>query len=112
MSRKELPLPPEYIAPFDLETFTPPFPKAPDRWLSRYQFRPRAIGVYCGGRGGGGPQLADRRDDRSAFRPRPWSCPWAPPMHSVDGCAARTGTTCGTGLTYTEAVEESSYDEK
>jgi hypothetical protein len=48
----------ERIAPFDLEafvqaaatpnqrtseTFTTPFPKAPDRWLSRYRFRPLLI---------------------------------------------------------------------
>jgi hypothetical protein len=58
MSRKELLLPQELITPFDLETFvneaaklnqrtlatyTRPFPKVPDRWLSHYQFRPRAI---------------------------------------------------------------------
>jgi len=45
MSRKELPLPPESIAPFDLETFTPPAPKAPDHWLSRDNSGPRDRGV-------------------------------------------------------------------
>jgi hypothetical protein len=58
MSRKELPLPQEHSASFDLETcvneaatlnqrtfetFTLPFPKAPDRWLSHDQFRPRPV---------------------------------------------------------------------
>jgi len=58
MSRTNLPLLQESIAPFDLEAFmqeaatqnqrareafTLPFPKAPDRWLSHYQFRPRPI---------------------------------------------------------------------
>jgi hypothetical protein len=58
MSRKELPVPQEHIAPFDLETFvkeaatlnqrtleafTLPFPKAPNRWLSHYQFKLRPI---------------------------------------------------------------------
>jgi hypothetical protein len=69
MSRKELSFSQEHIAPFDLEafvneaaklnqrtreTFTLPFPKAPDRWLSHYQFRPRpleftAVGEVEGG---------------------------------------------------------------
>lgn len=55
MSRKELPLSQEQIAPFDLEAFvhqaaelnqrnaetvTTPFPKAPHRWLSHSQFHP------------------------------------------------------------------------
>ena len=58
MSRKELPLAGEKIRAFDLESlqekaaelnrrheeaFSTPFPKAPDRWLSRYQFEPRPI---------------------------------------------------------------------
>ena len=58
MSRTRLPLVQESIAPFDLEsfvkeaaklnqrarqTFTLPFPKAPDRWLSHDQFRPRPM---------------------------------------------------------------------
>jgi hypothetical protein len=58
MSRTNLPLLPESIAPFDLEAFmqeaatrnqrareafTLPFPKDPGRWLSPYQFRPRPI---------------------------------------------------------------------
>ena len=58
MSRKELSLPIEHIRAFDLErlrenaadlnrrhleAYTTPFPKAPSRWLSHYQFEPRAI---------------------------------------------------------------------
>ena len=58
MNRTKLPLLQERIALFDLEAFvkeaaalnqrtleafTLPFPKAPDRWLSHYQFRPRPI---------------------------------------------------------------------
>lgn len=69
MSRKELAFPREKISPFDLEafvkrtaelnqrnmeTFTTPFPKAPSRWVSHYQFRLRPIeftaqGVVEGG---------------------------------------------------------------
>ena len=69
MSRKELLLPQEHLRPFDLETFvheaanlnqrtlethTRPFPKAPDRWLSHYQFRPRAIEFTAEGEVEGG----------------------------------------------------------
>lgn len=69
MSRKELLLPQEHIRPFDLETFvneaatlnqrtletyTRPFPKAPDRWLSHYQFRPRPIEFTAEGEVEGG----------------------------------------------------------
>ena len=58
MSRHILPLSPEHLTVFDLdafmahaellnqhnrETFTTPFPKAPSRWLSHYQFSPQAI---------------------------------------------------------------------
>lgn len=58
MSRTKLPFSQERITPFDLEAFvqaaatlnqrvldvfTTPFPKAPDRWLSHYHFRPRPI---------------------------------------------------------------------
>jgi hypothetical protein len=58
MSGKELAVPQEPIAPFDLETFvkeaatlnqrtleafTLPFPKSPNRWLSHDQFKPRPI---------------------------------------------------------------------
>jgi hypothetical protein len=64
MSRKELPLSHETIAPFDLEAFvnqatalnqrnaetiTTPFPKAPHRWLSHYQFIPRPIAFTAEG---------------------------------------------------------------
>jgi hypothetical protein len=69
MSRKTLPLPQEHIAPFDLETFvkeaaqlnqhtlesfTLPFPKAPERWLSHYQFRPHPIEFTAEGEVEGG----------------------------------------------------------
>jgi len=69
MSRKELPLPQEHIAPFDLEAFvkeaatlnqrtleafTLPFPKAPDRWLSHYYFRPHPIEFTAEGEVEGG----------------------------------------------------------
>jgi hypothetical protein len=58
MSRTELLLSQEHLRPFDLETFvheaatlnqrtletyTRPFPKAPERWLSHYRFRLRPI---------------------------------------------------------------------
>jgi hypothetical protein len=58
MSRSILALSPEQLTSFDLETFmthakafnqkhleacTTPFPKAPSRWLSHYQFSPRPI---------------------------------------------------------------------
>jgi hypothetical protein len=69
MSRKELPLPLEHIAPVDLEAFvkeaaklnqstleafTTPFPKAPARWLSHYQFRPRPLDFTAAGEVEGG----------------------------------------------------------
>ena len=69
MSRTKLPLSQERIAPFDLEafvteasqlnqraleSFTLPFPKAPDRWLSHYQFRPRPIEFTAAGEVEGG----------------------------------------------------------
>lgn len=69
MSRKELPLSQERIAPFDLEAFvqaaatlnqrvldafTTPFPKAPHRWLSHYHFRPRPIEFTAAGEVEGG----------------------------------------------------------
>jgi hypothetical protein len=69
MSRTTLPLSQERIAPFDLETFvnkaaqvnqrtleafTLPFPKAPHRWLSHYQFRPRPIEFTAEGEVEGG----------------------------------------------------------
>ena len=58
MSRHIVSLSPEQLTAFDLdafiahaerlnqrhrETFTTPFPKAPSRWLSHYQFTPQAI---------------------------------------------------------------------
>jgi hypothetical protein len=58
MNRTDLPLLEQSSAPFDLETFvkeaatrnqhtleafTLPFPKAPDRWLSHDQCRPRPV---------------------------------------------------------------------
>jgi hypothetical protein len=69
MSRTKLPLRQERIAPFDLEAFvkeaaelnqrtleafTLPFPKAPNRWLSHYQFRPRPIEFTAEGEVEGG----------------------------------------------------------
>jgi len=89
MSRKELPLPQEHIAPFDLETcvnetaklnqrtveaFALPFPKAPDRWLSHYQFRPRPIAFTAEGEVEGGlswliGSTIDLRFTRSLFAP-------------------------------------------
>jgi hypothetical protein len=69
MSRTTLPLPQERIAPFDLEAFvnaaatlnqrtleafTLPFPKAPDRWMSHYHFRPRPIEFTAEGEVEGG----------------------------------------------------------
>jgi hypothetical protein len=69
MSRTKLPLRQERIAPFaleafvkeaaelnqrTLEAFTLPFPKAPDRWLSPYQFWPRPIECTAEGEGEGG----------------------------------------------------------
>ena len=69
MSRKELLLPQEHLAPFDLEAFVNeaatlnqctvaafalPFPKAPDRWLSHDQFRPRPIDFTLEGEVEGG----------------------------------------------------------
>lgn len=89
MSRKELPLPPEHIAPFDLEAFVKeaatlnqstleafiiPFPKAPDRWLSHYQFRPRPLDFTAEGDVEGGLSwligaTIDLRFTRSLFAP-------------------------------------------
>jgi hypothetical protein len=69
MSRHILSLSPEQLTAFDLdafmahaellnqhnrETFTTPFPKAPRRWLSHYQFRPQAIAFTCEGEVDGG----------------------------------------------------------
>jgi hypothetical protein len=69
MSRKELLLSQEHLKSFDLETFvneaatlnqrtleiyTRPFPKAPDRWLSHYHFRPRPIEFTAEGEVEGG----------------------------------------------------------
>ena len=69
MSRTKLLLLQERIAPFDLEAFvkeaaelnqrtleayTLPFPKAPDRWLSHYQFQPRPIEFTAEGEVEGG----------------------------------------------------------
>jgi len=69
MSRTKLPLSQEHIAPFDLEafvhaaatlnqrtleTFTTPFPKGPDRWLSHYHFQPRPIDCTAEGEVEGG----------------------------------------------------------
>lgn len=89
MSRKELPFSQENIAPFDLEAFvqeaaklnqraleafTLPFPKAPDRWLSHYQFRPRPIeftaeGEVEGGLSGLIGSTIDLSFTRSLFAP-------------------------------------------
>ena len=89
MSRKELPLRQEHIAPFDLETFVQeattlnqrilevfvlPFPKAPDRWLSHYQFRPRPIEFTAEGEVEGGlswliGSTIDMSFTRSLFAP-------------------------------------------
>ena len=69
MSRKELPLSQERIAPFDLEAFvqaaatlnqrvldalTTPFPKAPHRWLSHDHVQPRPIEFTAAGEVEGG----------------------------------------------------------
>jgi hypothetical protein len=69
MSRKERLLPQEHLRPFDLETFVNesatlnqrtletyarPFPKAPERWLSHYHFRPRPIAFTAEGEVEGG----------------------------------------------------------
>ena len=69
MSRKELLLPQEHLVPLDLEAFVNeaatlhqrtvaafahPFPKAPDRWLSHDQFRPRPIAFTLEGEVEGG----------------------------------------------------------
>jgi len=69
MSRHILSLSPEQLMAFDLdafvahaerlnqqnrETFTTPFPKAPSRWLSHYQFRPQTIAFTCEGHVDGG----------------------------------------------------------
>lgn len=69
MSRTRLPLSQERIAPLDLEAFvnaaatlnqqalnafTTPFPKAPSRWLSHYQFWPRRLEFTTAGEVEGG----------------------------------------------------------
>ncbi|ETX03896.1 MAG: hypothetical protein ETSY2_31960 [Candidatus Entotheonella gemina] len=69
MSRHILSLSPEQLTAFDLdalvahaerlnqhnrETFTTPFPKAPSRWLSHYQFRPQPIALTSEGDVDGG----------------------------------------------------------
>ena len=69
MSRHILSLSPEQLTGFDLDTFlahaellnqrnrqtfTTPFPKAPSRWLSHYQFRPQAIAFTSEGEVDGG----------------------------------------------------------
>jgi hypothetical protein len=69
MSRHMLSLSPEQLTAFDLdtflahaellnqhnrETFTTPFPKAPSRWLSHYQFSPQAIAFTSQGDVDGG----------------------------------------------------------
>lgn len=69
MSRHILSLSPEQLTAFDLdafvahaerlnqhhrETFTTPFPKAPSRWLSHYQFRPQAVELTSEGHVDGG----------------------------------------------------------
>ena len=89
MSRTKLPLSQEHIAPFDLETFvneaatlnqraletfTRPFPKAPDRWLSHDQFRPRPIEFTAAGEVEGGLSwligaTIDLRFTRALFAP-------------------------------------------
>jgi len=70
MSRHILSLSPEQLTAFDLdafmahaerlnqhnrEAFTTPFPKAPSRWLSHYQFRPQPITFTSEGNVDGGP---------------------------------------------------------
>jgi hypothetical protein len=89
MSRTKLPLSPEHLRPFDLETFvneaarlnrrtveayTQPFPKAPKRWLSHYHFRPRPIQFTAEGEVEGGLSwllgaTIDRRFTRALFAP-------------------------------------------
>jgi len=69
MSRHILSLSPEQLTTFDLdafvthaerlnqynrETFTTPFPKAPSRWLSHYEFTPHPIALTSGGDVDGG----------------------------------------------------------
>lgn len=69
MSRHILTLSPDQLTTFDLDvfvahaellnqhnrqTFTTPFPKAPSRWLSHYQFRPQAIAFTSEGEVDGG----------------------------------------------------------
>jgi hypothetical protein len=69
MSRSMLALPPEQLTPFDLdafiahaetlnqqnrETFTAPFPKASNRWLSHYEFTPHPIALTSQGDVDGG----------------------------------------------------------
>lgn len=69
MSRPLLPLPPDQLTTYDLDafiahaeflnqhnraTFTTPFPKAPSRWLSHYQFIPRPIAFTSEGDVDGG----------------------------------------------------------
>jgi len=69
MSRTNLPLSQECIAPFDremfvheaaklhqrpLEAFTTPFPKAPPRWVSHDHFRPRPLEFTAAGAVEGG----------------------------------------------------------
>ena len=82
-------MPQEHIAPFDLETFvkeaatlnqrtleafTIPFPKAPNRWLSHYQFKPRPIEFTPAGEVEGGLSwligaTIDVRFTRALFAP-------------------------------------------
>jgi len=89
MNRTNLPLLEQSIAPFDLETlvkeaatlnqstleaFTLSFPKAPDRWLSHDQFRPRSVECTVEGEGEGGLSglmgaTIDLRFTRSLFAP-------------------------------------------
>ena len=89
MSRKELPLSQEHIAPFDLEAFvqasatlnqqvleafTTPFPKAPHRWLSHDHFQPRPIEFTAAGEVEGGLSwllgaTIDLRFTRALFAP-------------------------------------------
>lgn len=69
MSRHILSLSPEQLTPFDLnafvahaaalnqqhqKAFTTPFPKAPSRWLSHYQFTPRPVPLTTNGDVDGG----------------------------------------------------------
>jgi hypothetical protein len=69
MSRNMLPLSPQQLTSFNLETFmtqaaalnqrnaetyTTPFPKAPTRWLSHYNYRPRPIAFTSEGEVEGG----------------------------------------------------------